>query len=98
MQEIFALSRVHRFPAAPVRDLHAIQSDKELRQQQSLREVEHPLLGRIVLPNSPLRFAGLRREAPELEPGLGEHRAEILADVLGLDDSEIGSLSEAGAF
>ncbi|MBB4663904.1 CoA transferase [Conexibacter arvalis] len=59
-------------------------------------EVEHPGLGRYLMPGSPLHFADLERQPARRAPLLGEHTEEILAEVLGCGDAEIGRLLERG--
>ena len=59
-------------------------------------EVEQPGIGTYLMPGSPLDFSGAERLAPMAAPVLGEHTDEVLADVLGLGDSEIGRLYERG--
>ncbi len=55
-------------------------------------EVDHPGIGTYLMPGSPLRFGACDRVAVRRAPLLGEHTDEILADVLGLSDTEIGRL------
>jgi 2-methylfumaryl-CoA isomerase len=59
-------------------------------------EVEHPGVGSYPMPGSPLRFSGADRVPVSPAPQLGEHTEEILADVLGLAEGEIGRLHDAG--
>ena len=59
-------------------------------------EVEQPGIGTYLMPGSPLAFSGAERLAPVRAPLLGEHTDEILAGLLGLSDSEIGSLHDRG--
>jgi 2-methylfumaryl-CoA isomerase len=59
-------------------------------------EVEHPGLGSYLMPGSPLDFADLGREPARRAPLLGEHTDEILAQLLGLGDAEIGRLLDRG--
>jgi crotonobetainyl-CoA:carnitine CoA-transferase CaiB-like acyl-CoA transferase len=59
-------------------------------------EVPHPALGRVKVVGSPLRFSGSRVAEPSHPPLLGEHTAEVLARVLGLDPSEIARLQDEG--
>jgi 2-methylfumaryl-CoA isomerase len=59
-------------------------------------EVEQPGIGRYLMPGTPLNFSGLARSEPRRAPLLGEHTDEILADVLGLSETEIGRLHDAG--
>ena len=59
-------------------------------------EVEQPGIGSYLMPGSPLDFSAAERLAPMPAPVLGEHTDEVLADVLGLGDREIGGLYERG--
>jgi 2-methylfumaryl-CoA isomerase len=59
-------------------------------------EVDHPGVGTYLMPSSPLDFSGAERVAVRRAPALGEHTDEILADVLGLSEREIGRLHDAG--
>ncbi len=59
-------------------------------------EVEQPGIGRILTPGSPLDFAANPRMEPTRGPMLGEHSDEILADILGMSDGDIGRLHDEG--
>jgi 2-methylfumaryl-CoA isomerase len=58
--------------------------------------VEHPGVGTYLMPGSPLGFSALERQPVRRAPRLGEHTEEVLADVLGLSEGEIGRLFDAG--
>ncbi|MFE5702339.1 2-methylfumaryl-CoA isomerase [Rhodococcus sp. ACS1] len=58
--------------------------------------VEHPGVGTYPMPASPLNFAESGRLPARRAPQLGEHTDEILTDVLGLADHEIGKLHDCG--
>jgi 2-methylfumaryl-CoA isomerase len=55
-------------------------------------EVEQPGIGPYLMPGLPLEFAAAPRLAPSPAPVLGEHTDLILAEVLGLPQTEIGRL------
>jgi 2-methylfumaryl-CoA isomerase len=59
-------------------------------------EVEHPGVGRYRMPGTPLDFSAVARTPVRRAPALGEHTAEVLNDVLGLSDAEIGRLVDRG--
>ncbi len=94
--EIAAVLKARRVPAAPVRDLAEVAGDAHMRARAMLHDVDHPVLGPVVLPASPLRFHGAPAPEVRLEPGLGEHTGEVLADWLALEAGEIEALKAAG--
>jgi 2-methylfumaryl-CoA isomerase len=59
-------------------------------------EVEQPGIGTYLMPGSPLAFSCAERLCPTRAPMLGEHTDEVLFDLLGLSDAEIGRLHDAG--
>ena len=60
------------------------------------QEVEQPGIGTYLMPSSPLSFDACERLPPRRAPLLGEHTDEVLADVLGQTDAEIGRLYDDG--
>ena len=86
----------NRIPAAPVRDLVEVTADRHMRERGMLHDVDHPEMGHIVLPTSPLRFGGSPEPELRPEPGIGEHNADVLAEWLGYDAGRIAALTAAG--
>ncbi|QEC50757.1 CoA transferase [Baekduia soli] len=89
-----ALLREHRVPCAPVRELGEVVADEHLHARGMLQEIEHPELGTVTVPHTPLRYDGEERTPLVLAPGLGEHNEAVLLDWLGLDPAEYASLVE----
>jgi 2-methylfumaryl-CoA isomerase len=54
--------------------------------------VDQPGIGKYLMPDHPLRFTSVEREAVRPAPRLGQHTEEILADTLGLSSGEIAKL------
>ncbi len=52
--------------------------------------------GRVVVPNSPLRFHGADKVETTPSPKLGQHNAEIYGGWLGLSADEIADLKQSG--
>lgn len=95
-QEIFELSRKHRVPSAPVRDLIEVMNSEHMHARGALEWIVHDRLGRIVVPNSPLRYHGTPQMPCTSDPKLGAHNREIYGGLLGLTDDEIDALKADG--
>ena len=95
--EVFELAKQARVPCAPVRQLTEVWHDRHMLERGMLEWVDHPRLGRVVLPNSPLRIHGADLVAQRPAPELGEHTSVILASKLGLSEEEIAELRRTQA-
>ena len=84
-------------PAAPVRTAPEVMHDKHMHERGMLVEVEHPELGTITVPTSPLRLHGLPPAPSRPSPTVGQHNEEIYGGWLGLSAEELAALKEAGA-
>ena len=89
---LFDLLMSHRVPCAPVRDMDEVVNDEHMHARRALEWVEHPLYGRVCLPNSPLRFDGVAPMALRPSGTLGCDNRQVYGDWLGLSDSEITQL------
>ena len=94
--EAFAITRRHRVPSAPVRDLGEVMNDPHMHERGMLERIDHPDLGNIVVPNSPLRFHGADRVETTPSPRIGQHNDEVYGDWLGLAPVEIETLRRDG--
>jgi len=94
---VFARLKAGRVPCAPVRTAPEVMNDPHMHERGMLERVEHPELGPIVLPTNPLRLHGLPKAPMVPSPTIGQHNAEIYGGWLGLGDSELAALREAGA-
>lgn len=56
--------------------------------------VQQPGIGDYLMPASPLSFGAVQRLEARRAPLLGEHTDEVLANVLGLSQGEIGRLHD----
>jgi CoA:oxalate CoA-transferase len=92
-QALFDLLMRHRVPCAPVRNLDEVVNDAHMHQRRALEWVEHPLYGRVCLPNSPLRFDGVEPMALKPSGELGRDNREVYGDWLGLSDAEVERLA-----
>lgn len=85
-----------KVPCAPVRKLKEVLHDENMLARGSLREVQHPQLGRVVLPHSPLVFEGLERRPIEPSLPLGACNDQVFGEWLGHTSQELAELRRQG--
>ena len=88
--------RAARLPVAPVRDLAEVMNDRHLHERGMLNRMEHPYMGNVVLPASPLRLFEYERLPVEFFPEIGGNNHDVLSSVLGLEEDQIASLTKDG--
>ena len=94
--EAAAAARKHRIPIGPVRDVSEVMVDEHMHARGMLEWVEHPELGRVVMPTTPLRLHGMAVAPFRPSPRLGEHNAEVLHEMLGISAEEVAALKLEG--
>jgi crotonobetainyl-CoA:carnitine CoA-transferase CaiB-like acyl-CoA transferase len=94
--EVFARTKEYRIPCAPVRNAAEVMNDPHMHERGMLARIDHPELGEIVVPTTPLRLHGTDRVEPLPSPGIGQHNAEIYGGWLGLSPADIAGLREEG--
>ena len=82
-------------PAAPVNDLAGVFSDPQIQARDMVRAYQHPTLGEVRYPPSPMKFS--HWDFPNrAAPMLGEHTREVLSTRLDYSDDEIDRLAAGG--
>jgi crotonobetainyl-CoA:carnitine CoA-transferase CaiB-like acyl-CoA transferase len=94
--EIVALCRRHKVPAAAVRDVGEVVEDRHLHERRALQRVTQAEIGVVVVPASPLRFRGTPVPTLEPSPALGADNETVYRDWLGMSTQEIDGLRDAG--
>jgi crotonobetainyl-CoA:carnitine CoA-transferase CaiB-like acyl-CoA transferase len=84
-------------PCGPINDVRAALREPQTDARDLIAEAEHPAFGRARWIASPVRV-GEPAPAHRRAPGLGEHTASVLRDVLGYDAAHVAELRAAGAF
>ena len=80
----------------PVLEIGEIVDDPHVRAREMLVEMDHPLVGRHLVPNSPFKFSDTPARVQGRAPLLGEHNREVLAKILGYDQERIENLKTDG--
>ncbi len=91
-----ALQEAH-VPAAAVRLVDEVVNDPVRFEQGSMNWVDHPELGRLPLPSSPIRWHGSKLMELDPSPDLGAHNQTVLSELAGIGATELERLTEAGA-
>jgi CoA:oxalate CoA-transferase len=82
-------------PSAPVREIGEVVNDPHLRQRGMLTEIDHPDMGPLVVPHSPIRVGDHYAQIVP-SPTLGQHNQEVYGDWLGLDSERLAELEKEG--
>lgn len=91
-EELFELLTRHRVPCSPVRDLKEVIHDPHLLARRAIEWVDHPTLGRVPLPNSPMRYEGSTPAHIVPSRELGQDNDTVYGEWLGLSPPEIDQL------
>jgi crotonobetainyl-CoA:carnitine CoA-transferase CaiB-like acyl-CoA transferase len=82
-------------PAAPVARIDEVLADAQTLARGMVVEQEHPLLGKIKLPNLPFRFSDCDTSPRGPAPLLGQHNRHVATE-LGFSPGEIDALERDG--
>lgn len=85
-----------KVPCAPVRNLMEVMYDENMHARGSLQWIDHPELGRVVLPHSPLVFEGTQRRPIEPSLPLGAGNDAVFGDWLGHSKEELAAYKAEG--
>jgi CoA:oxalate CoA-transferase len=94
--DVFAVTKEYRIPCAPVRNPVEVMNDPHMHGRGMLERIDHPELGEIVVPSTPLRLHGVPKVAAGPSPTIGQHNDQIYGDWLGLSPAEIAKLKASG--
>jgi crotonobetainyl-CoA:carnitine CoA-transferase CaiB-like acyl-CoA transferase len=84
-------------PVGPINDLAQVFEHPQVKSRGMRVDLAHPLSDTVPTVASPMRLSETPvcyRSAP---PTLGQHTAEVLKDLIGIDDEELKRLSRSGA-
>jgi glutaryl-CoA transferase len=84
-------------PNGPINTLEQVFREPQAIARGIRMELPHPLVGKVALTRSPMRFSDTPIEHRIPPPLLGEHTDEILRELLGSSEAEIASLRADGA-
>lgn len=82
-------------PCAPVNTIDEVIEDPQTKARGMIVEQDHPVLGRIRLPNLPFRFSDCDTGPRSPAPFIGQHNREI-AERLGYHDADVDAMVRDG--
>ena len=80
----------HGIPCGPINDYAEAFADPQIRARDMIVEMDHPTLGRLRTPGSPIKMSETPPVVSRRAPLLGEHTREVLRDA-GCTDEEIAA-------
>jgi CoA:oxalate CoA-transferase len=83
-------------PCGPLNNIAQAAALPQVRAREMLVEVEHPVIGRLPLANTPVKLSRTPGGIKGASPALGQHTDEVLRALLGLSDAELARLRAAG--
>jgi crotonobetainyl-CoA:carnitine CoA-transferase CaiB-like acyl-CoA transferase len=96
VSEVDAIMAEAGVPAGPIYRPNQMIADPHFAARNAIHWEEHPALGRVPMPNVFPKLSetpgAVRRPAPDT---VGQHNAEVLGEVLGLDATELETLRHA---
>jgi len=93
--EVLAALDAIDVPSAKVQNIEEVLNDPQIVARNMVIEQEHPVLGKIRMPNLPFRFSDCDTSPKSVAPSMGQHNREIAAG-LGYSAEEIDALLAAG--
>ena len=93
--ELLALLREVEVPCAKCLTRDEVLAQEQLLANDSIAEVDHPLLGTMRIVKAPPRFGGERLAPSRPTPAHGEHTESVLSE-FGLDEKRIEALRSEG--
>ena len=94
--EWVAALEVAGVPCGPINDVAQVFADPQVQFRGLKVELPHALGGSVPQVASPIRLSATPVEYRRAPPLLGEHTLEVLTGVLGLSDTDVITLREAG--
>ncbi|MGB6241896.1 MAG: CaiB/BaiF CoA-transferase family protein [Castellaniella sp.] len=83
-------------PCGPINTMEQVFDDVQVRARGLKIDMPHPEVGSVPLVASPIRLSDTPVDYRLPPPGLGEHTADVLVDVLGLSPEDVQSLQARG--
>ncbi len=105
LQEVFltrsyeeweALLLENDIPVGAINNVPQVLEHPQVQARGAIIDIDHPQAGKVRVVRSPVRLSKMKDTPPTPAPTLGQHTAEVLREMLGLQPGEIAALQTAG--
>jgi crotonobetainyl-CoA:carnitine CoA-transferase CaiB-like acyl-CoA transferase len=93
--DVLAMLDAIDVPGAKAQRIDEVLADPQIQARGMVLEQDHPVLGKIKLPNLPFHFSGCDTTITQVAPDLGQHNTEIAASV-GFSAEQIAAMQQDG--
>jgi CoA:oxalate CoA-transferase len=83
-------------PVAPINQISEVSEDPQVKARETIIQVDHPAAGRLRMPGFPVKYNNYKGRENSAAPVIGQHTHEVLSEVLGYSNEELGRLIEDG--
>ncbi len=83
-------------PVGPINTLAQVFDHPQVQSREMKIELDHPLAGKLPLVANPIKMSATPPQQHLAPPLLGQHTHEVLAQILGLPETELTALSRGG--
>lgn len=94
--EVFDAAQRAGLPGGPVLHSHEAVENEHFRSRNYFQDVVHPVYGHLWHTGLPVLLTDVQRTASSPAPETGADSREVLAEFVGLEESEIRELEESG--
>jgi crotonobetainyl-CoA:carnitine CoA-transferase CaiB-like acyl-CoA transferase len=97
MQAVAELAQAG-IPAGPCYTMDDLAADEHVRDHHMLVEIPAGGERPVLMPGNPIKMSRVAEGPRRGLPGVGEHTAQVMSELLGLEPAEIERLRASGAF
>jgi crotonobetainyl-CoA:carnitine CoA-transferase CaiB-like acyl-CoA transferase len=95
-EEWIAKLQAAGIPASLVRNFQEVVEDAQCGIRQMFPTIDHPSAGKHCVTGTPVKLSATPGSPGQSAPFLGQHTADALSELLGMDDQAIEALAAAG--
>ena len=83
-------------PCGPIMNIEQVVKDPQVKARNMIVELEHPEVGKFMVPGVPIRFSDTPAMIKSFAPALGEHNFEVYGELLDISREEVEALHNDG--